>query len=83
VKICQGLIINNMKNEILLKLGNKIRYERIKRNLSQDDLADLIGLSKQSISALETGVSNIKFTTLYNIAKALDINLGDFSDFKL
>lgn len=72
-----------MKNDILLKLGQKIRYERIKKNLSQDDLADLVGLSKQSISALETGVSNLKFTNLYNIAKALNLDLGDFSDFKL
>lgn len=72
-----------MKNELLLKLGQKIRYERIKKNLSQDELAELVGLSKQSISALETGVSNLKFTNLYSIAKALDLNLGDFSDFKL
>jgi len=72
-----------MRNETLLKLGQKIRYERMKKNLSQEDLADLVGLSKQSISALETGTSNVKFTNLYNIAKTLDLNLGDFSDFKL
>jgi len=72
-----------MKKELLLKLGHKIRHERIKKNLSQEELAELVDLSKQSISALETGVSNLKFTNLYNIAKALDLNLGDFSDFKL
>lgn len=72
-----------MKNELLLKLGQKVRFERIKKNLSQDELAELVGLSKQSISALETGVSNLKFTNLYSIAKALGLNLGDFSDFKL
>lgn len=83
VKICQAIIINIMKNENLLKLGQKIRYERIKRNLSQDELADLVGLSRQAVSKLELGLSDLKFSNLYNIAKALDLNLGDFSDFKL
>ncbi len=72
-----------MKDEILLKLGNKIRYERIKQNLSQEALAELAGLSMTAISLLETGKSNVKFTNLYKIAKALDMDLGDFSDFKL
>lgn len=72
-----------MKDDLLLKLGYKIKYERLKRKLSQEDLAELVGLSPQSISTLESGRSNLKFTNLYNIAKALDLNLGDFSDFKL
>lgn len=72
-----------MKNELLLKLGQKIRYERIKKNLSQDELAELVGLSKQSISALETGVSNLKFTNFYKIVKTLELDLSGFLDFKL
>jgi transcriptional regulator with XRE-family HTH domain len=72
-----------MKDEILLKLGHKIKYERSKRNLSQQELAEIVGLSAQSIATLETGKTNVKFTNLYNIAKALNLNLGDFSDFKL
>ena len=71
------------KNEILLKLGNKIRYERIKRNLSQEKLAELAGLSMTAISLLETGTSNIKFLSLYQIIKALELKWSDFSDFKL
>lgn len=72
-----------MKDEILLKLGNKIRYERMKKNLSQEALAELAGMSMTAISLLETGTSNIKFTTFYKIVKALNLDLGDFSDFKL
>lgn len=72
-----------MREEILLKLGNKIRYERMKQNLSQEDLAELIGLSTPSISTLEKGTSNIKFTTFYKIVKALNLDLSDFLDFKL
>jgi XRE family transcriptional regulator, regulator of sulfur utilization len=70
-------------DNLLLKLGNKIRYERMKRNLSQENLAELIGLSTPSVSNLERGVTNIKFTTFYNIVKALDLDLKDLLDFKL
>lgn len=72
-----------MSDEILLKLGNKIRYERMKRNLSQEDLAELIGLTAPSISTLESGKSNIRFTNFYKIVKALNLNLSDLLDFKL
>lgn len=70
-------------DEILLKLGHKIKYERKKRNLSQEDLAEMTGLNGRTISSLERGVANITFKNLYAIAKALNLNLGDFSDFKL
>lgn len=72
-----------MKDDLLLKLGQKIRYERMKKKLSQEALAELSNLSMTSISKLETGNNNIKFTSLYRVAKALDLDLGDFSDFKL
>lgn len=72
-----------MKDDLLLKFGYKIKYERLKRKLSQEKLAELVGLCPQAISTLESGKSNVKFTNLYKIAKALDLDLGDFSDFKL
>lgn len=76
-------IIVKMKDEILLKLGNKIRYERVKQNLSQEKLAELAEMSMTAISLLETGTSNIKFISLYKIVKALNLDLKDFLDFKL
>lgn len=83
INIGQLIIINVMKDEILLKLGQKIRYERVKRKLSQESLAELAGLCTQSISTLEAGINNVRFITFYKIVKVLDLDLGDFSDFKL
>ncbi len=70
-------------NEILLKLGHKVRFERSRRNLSQEKLAELSGLSRRSISTLETGVDNIKFKNLAKIAKAFGLEIKDLVDFKL
>ena len=41
------------KKELLLKLGSKVRYERIKKNLSQEELAEIANLNMRSISTIE------------------------------
>ena len=71
------------EKEILFKLGSKIRFERFKRNLSQEGFAQLVGLSTRTISTLETGTNNIKFISLCKIANALDLEIKDLVDFKL
>ena len=40
-----------------MKLGEKILSARKKSGLSQVDLADALGVSRQSVSKWETGVS--------------------------
>jgi len=45
-----------MKDELALK--NKLKVARAEKNLSQGDLADLIGVSRQTISSIETGLFN-------------------------
>ena len=62
--------------ELLLKLGNKIRYERVRRHLSQEKLAELANMNMRSISTIECGTTDIKFTTLNKIATALDLEVS-------
>lgn len=42
-----------MKDELILK--NRLKVARAERNLSQDALAKLVGVSRQTISSIETG----------------------------
>ncbi len=37
-----------------LKLGNRLKVARAEKNLSQEELADLVGVSRQTISSIET-----------------------------
>ncbi len=37
------------------EIGKKIRKERIKRNLTQDDLAEILFVTRQAISKWENG----------------------------
>lgn len=70
-----------MKNEdLLLKIGEKVKSERTQKGLSQEKLAAKAGLNTRSISLLESGLRDIKVSTLVNIAKALDVKVGKLID---
>ena len=45
------------KEALAMKLGEKICQLRTGRNLSQGDLAEMLNVSRQSVSKWETGVS--------------------------
>ncbi|MBU3129811.1 helix-turn-helix transcriptional regulator [Clostridium tagluense] len=45
-----------MKEELVLK--NKLKVARAENNLSQGDLAEMVGVSRQTISSIETGQFN-------------------------
>lgn len=42
-----------MKENLVLK--NKLKLARVEKNLSQNQLAELVGVSRQTISSIETG----------------------------
>ncbi len=42
-----------MKENLVLK--NKLKLARVEKNLSQDELAKLVGVSRQTINSIETG----------------------------
>ncbi len=57
-----------------MKLGDKITYARKKAGMSQIDLADALGVSRQSVSKWETEEANPDITKLSAIAKALNVS---------
>ena len=56
-----------------MKLNEKIMYCRKKAGLSQLDLADLLGVSRQSVSKWETGESNPDISKITPLAKAFGV----------
>lgn len=72
-----------MKDDRLLQLGQKIRYERLKRGLSQEDLEERSSVSRRTISEIKRGNADIRYTNLYQIAEAFGISISEMLDFKL
>ena len=56
-------------------VGNKIRFFRNKKGITQKALADLIGKTESSIQKYECGSTEVPFSVLEKIAKALDITI--------
>lgn len=72
-----------MDNIELIKLGQKIKFERIKRDLSQEQLAELSDISVHGISNIETGKTDIKYTNLLRLSKAFNMRACELLDFNL
>ena len=72
-----------MKDDRLLQLGQKIRYERIKNGLSQEDLEEKSLVSRRTISEIERGNADIRYTNLYQIANALNMTVSELLNFSL
>ena len=72
-----------MKDERLLQLGQKIRYERLRKGLSQEDLEEKSLVSRRTISEIERGNTDIRYTNLLQIAEALNMTISELLNFKL
>lgn len=66
-----------MAEKLLINYGNVIRKQRLHKNLSQEDLADLCALHRTYISDVELGKRNISLANIGKIAAALGISLSE------
>ena len=67
-----------MKREVLIKFGQKVREERARLGLSQEELASRAGVHRTYIGMIERAEKNITLENIEKIAKALKISIADF-----
>ena len=60
----------------LRNLGINIKSERLRRNISQEKLAELTNISRNSISLIETGKINPTILKVIDIANVLNVDLS-------
>ena len=56
-------------------MENKIEEIRKQKNITQEDFAKALGVSRQTISSLETGKYNPSIFLAYKIAKYFDLTI--------
>ena len=65
-----------MKNEVI-QFGKKLREARLKKKLSQGDVARILGVHRSYISGLERGRRNPSLLTVHKVAKALGVSTNE------
>ena len=66
-----------MSKNILKKFGSRIREERIKQKLSQEELAEKAGVHRTYIGMIERAEKNITLQNIEKISKALKISIDN------
>lgn len=61
-----------------IKLGRRIQGFREAKGYSQEQLAYMADMERVSIGYIEQGRRSPKLSTLYKLAKYLDVNVSDF-----
>ena len=61
---------------------SKIHVYRATKRMTQQELADLVGVSRQTIMQLERNRYNPSMLLAYSIAKVFEVTIEDLFDFK-
>ncbi len=59
------------------RLGNRLKVARAEHNLSQGALASLVGVTRQTISSIETGQYCPSALLAFQLAEQLDVPVAE------
>jgi len=76
----QNIYYDNIMN-IKQSLGKKIKEKRMQLSLTQEQLAEKIGISPKSLSQIELGNNFVSADNLEQICLALNVNVKSLFDF--
>jgi transcriptional regulator with XRE-family HTH domain len=73
--------VENEEKIFLKNIGNHLKKTRLEKKLSQEMLANDVGIPINQIGRIERAEISTSITTLFKIAKALDIDIKKLFDF--
>lgn len=72
--------MTNLNGDLNSIIGLKIRLLRTKLKYSQEKLAELAGVNKNTVGGIERGENSPTIEMLARLAKALDVELTELVD---
>ena len=69
------------KNELLKKFGKNVKIERIKRDLTQEQCAEIMGVSAHYFACIENGRQNMSLGKVLELSNILGFDLDKLLDF--
>lgn len=70
-----------MNTKILENFGEMVRKKRKQAELSQEELAEKLGIHRTYMSFIERGIRNPSLVMVFKISRALKIKLPDLFEF--
>ena len=67
------------RDPIAIALGRSVRKRREAKDLTQETLAELAGLDRTYISAVERGGRNLSLSSIARLAKALGASISELT----
>jgi len=67
-----------MKHPVDAHVGKRIRHRRWMVGMTQQQLADLVGIKFQQIQKYETGMNRVSASRLWDVADALGVSISFF-----
>ena len=65
-------------NAVDRRLGQRVRTRRLEIGMSQEKLAEILGVTFQQVQKYEKGVNRIAASRLFDISGALDMSIAKF-----
>ena len=63
--------------DISTKFGKRVRAIRLKKEMSQGDVAKLLDVHRTYVSKIERGIENMSLQRIEKLAKALKVEIKD------
>ena len=70
------------KVDLLKKFGKNVKIERIKQDLTQEKLAEIMNVSQNYIANIERGKANMSLGKVLELAQDLNVDINTILDFK-
>ncbi|WP_308915745.1 helix-turn-helix transcriptional regulator [Jannaschia sp. LMIT008] len=67
-----------MKHPVDIHVGKRVRHRRWMVGMTQQQLAEKVGIKFQQIQKYETGMNRVSASRLYEIANTLGVPVGHF-----
>ncbi len=63
------------KKTLLKKFGKNVKIERIKKDLTQEQLAEIMNVSQNYIANIEGGKANMSLGKILELSQFLDVDI--------
>lgn len=69
------------KESLLKKFGKNVKIERIKKDLTQEQLAEIMGVSQNYVANIECGKANMSLGKILELSNFMGVDINQILNF--